>query len=109
LPSSFTAPLEPEQRAYVPFNKPINGVLRAGPVARGREDRPRFQTEGIALGPSLVDSLDNVEKVLAQIEGAGSSSAVGDGGENHAAASAKRGDQQAHQEAYRDRRGESPA
>jgi hypothetical protein len=54
-----------------PFKTVVNEVLRAGLAAleRGAPRRKRFRTRGFNLGPSLVGSLDNVEEVLARIEG----------------------------------------
>jgi hypothetical protein len=72
LDDDVAARLERERRTRnVPLKELVNEVLRAGLAARSAplQDRPRFQTEGLALGPSLVGSLDNVEEVLARVEG----------------------------------------
>jgi hypothetical protein len=53
------------------FKALVNEALRAGlaildnPAA----PRPAFRTTGFDLGPSLVGSLDDVEGVLARVEG----------------------------------------
>jgi hypothetical protein len=54
-----------------PFKTVVNETLRAGFAAleRGVPRRKRYRTRGFDLGPSLVGSLDNVEEVLARIEG----------------------------------------
>ena len=54
-----------------PFRAIVNDALRAG--LRALHQRPRsrarFRTSGFDLGVSLVGSLDNVEDVLARVEG----------------------------------------
>ena len=49
----------------------VNEALRAGLDAMDQPRRARkaFRTSGLDLGPSLVGSLDNVEEVLARVEG----------------------------------------
>jgi hypothetical protein len=53
------------------FKAIVNDLLRSAldeadtPRPKGR----RFHTKGFALGPSLVGSLDNIEEVLARVEG----------------------------------------
>jgi hypothetical protein len=49
----------------------VNEALRAGlaAVEKRPASRERYQTTGFDLGPSLVGSLDNVEEVLARVEG----------------------------------------
>jgi hypothetical protein len=58
------------RRRKRPFKAVVNEVLRAGLAAldQPRQARP-FQTTGFDLGPSLVGSLDDVEGVLARVEG----------------------------------------
>ncbi len=53
------------------FKDLVNQALRLGLGAlTTRQPRPRpFRTTGFDLGPSLVGSLDNVEEVLARVEG----------------------------------------
>jgi hypothetical protein len=54
-----------------PFKTVVNEALRAGLAAlekRAPARRP-YRTRGFNLGPSLVGSLDNVEEVLARVEG----------------------------------------
>ena len=53
------------------FKAVVNDLLRAGLDARqlGKQKRRPFRTEGFDLGPSLVGSLDNIEEVLARVEG----------------------------------------
>jgi len=64
--------LEREQkRSTGSFKALVNDLLRAGLEAR-RAPQPStapFRTEGFALGPSLVGSLDNIEEVLSRAEG----------------------------------------
>lgn len=62
---------EQQRRRGVPFRLVVNETLRAGlDGARARPPaRTRFSTSGLSLGPSLVGSLDNIEEVLARIEG----------------------------------------
>jgi hypothetical protein len=54
-----------------PLKVVVNEALRAGLTAL--EERPisrrPFRTTGFDLGPSLVGSLDNVEDVLARVDG----------------------------------------
>lgn len=53
------------------FKALVNRALRLG-LAALTERPPRrtpFRTAGFDLGPSLVGSLDNVEEVLARVEG----------------------------------------
>jgi predicted transcriptional regulator len=54
-----------------PFRVIVNAALRAGLPALERPARAEriFRTSGFDLGPSLVGSLDNVEEVLARVEG----------------------------------------
>ncbi len=54
-----------------PFKALVNEALREGLEALDRPTsaRPPFTTTGFRLGPSLVGSLDNVEEVLARVEG----------------------------------------
>ncbi|MGE3277336.1 MAG: DUF2191 domain-containing protein [Vicinamibacterales bacterium] len=54
-----------------PFRAVVNEALRAGLAALDKQVPPRkpFRTKGFDLGPSLVGSLDNVEEVLARVEG----------------------------------------
>lgn len=54
-----------------PLKVVVNDALRAGLAAIDRPAAPRnaFHTTGFDLGPSLVGSLDNVEEVLARVEG----------------------------------------
>lgn len=49
----------------------VNEALRTGLAQLERSAMPRtaFQTTGFDLGPSLVGSLDDVEGVLARVEG----------------------------------------
>ena len=61
------------RRRRVPMKTLVNDALRAGlevldgpPAARSA-----FRTRGFDLGPSLVGSLDNVEDVIARVEGEG--------------------------------------
>lgn len=52
------------------FKQLVNQALRRGLATHA--DQPRrapFRTTGFDLGPSLVGSLDNVEEVLARVEG----------------------------------------
>ena len=53
------------------FKSIVNDALRAGLASLDRPAATRavFRTHGFALGPSLVGSLDDVEGVLARIEG----------------------------------------
>jgi hypothetical protein len=54
-----------------PFKVVVNEALRAGLRALEAAVPPRtpYLTRGFDLGPSLVGSLDNVEEVLARVEG----------------------------------------
>ena len=54
-----------------PLKVVVNAALRAGLAELDRSDVviPQFRTTGFALGPSLVGSLDDVEGVLARVEG----------------------------------------
>ena len=61
------------QQKKLPFKTVVNDALRAGLAAL---DKPApksavFKTKGFDLGPSLVGSLDNVEDVIARVEGEG--------------------------------------
>jgi predicted transcriptional regulator len=49
----------------------VNAALRAGlaTLDRPAQKAAAFHTTGFDLGPSLVGSLDNVEEVLARVEG----------------------------------------
>ena len=49
----------------------VNEALRAGleVMDAPKPVRAPFRTKGFNLGPSLVGSLDNVEEVLARVEG----------------------------------------
>ena len=52
------------------FKEVVNQALRRGLTAITAEPpRTPFHTTGFDLGPSLVGSLDNVEEVLARVEG----------------------------------------
>jgi hypothetical protein len=53
------------------FKAVVNDLLRAGLDAAHTPKRKArvFRTEGFDLGPSLVGSLDNIEEVLARVEG----------------------------------------
>ena len=55
------------------FKGLVNDALRLGlgMFNARKPPRPRFRTTGFDLGPSLVGSLDNVEEVLARVEGEG--------------------------------------
>ena len=57
-------------REKASFKDVVNQALRRGlaPLASGHRPAP-FRTTGFDLGPSLVGSLDNVEEVLARVEG----------------------------------------
>lgn len=54
-----------------PMKRLVNDLLRAGLAQIDRPAPPRapFRTTGFDLGPSLVGSLDDVEGVLARVEG----------------------------------------
>jgi hypothetical protein len=54
-----------------PLKAVVNAALRAGLAAMEKRPAPRrrFDTTGFDLGPSLVGSLDNIEDVLARVEG----------------------------------------
>jgi hypothetical protein len=54
-----------------PMKAIVNEVLRAGlgQVERPAAGRAPFTTTGFDLGPSLVGGLDDVEGVLARVEG----------------------------------------
>jgi hypothetical protein len=60
-----------QQRSKLSFKALVNELLRAGLEARRapRLSPAPFRTEGFALGPSLVGSLDNIEEVLSRAEG----------------------------------------
>ncbi|MDH4063786.1 MAG: ribbon-helix-helix domain-containing protein [Acidobacteriota bacterium] len=49
----------------------VNEALRAGlaQIEQPAAPKPAFRTAGFDLGPSLVGSLDDVEGVLARVEG----------------------------------------
>jgi predicted transcriptional regulator len=75
-----TLTLEPDVAARVeqlmrerdePLRTIVNAALREGLRALERPARKRqpFRTKGFDLGPSLVGSLDNVEEVLARVDG----------------------------------------
>jgi hypothetical protein len=53
------------------FREVVNDALRAGLTVIAKRSGPRtpHRTTGFNLGASLVGSLDNVEDVLARIEG----------------------------------------
>ena len=52
------------------FKQLVNQALRRGLTTIGAPPaRAPFHTTGFDLGPSLVGSLDNVEEVLARVEG----------------------------------------
>lgn len=53
------------------FKGLVNRVLRLGlgTLTAPQPQRQPFRTTGFDLGPSLVGSLDNVEEVLARVEG----------------------------------------
>ena len=59
------------RRRKLPMKAVVNEALRAGLEAmeQPRRSRRPFRTSGLDLGPSLVGSLDNVEEVLARVEG----------------------------------------
>ena len=59
------------RRRRMPMKALINEVLRAGldRVERPAGPRHPFQTTGFDLGPSRLGSLDDVEGVLARVEG----------------------------------------
>jgi hypothetical protein len=54
-----------------PLKAVVNEALRAGLTALEKRPPARapFRTMGFDLGPSLVGSLDNIEDVLARVEG----------------------------------------
>ena len=54
-----------------PLKAVVNDALRAGLTILDRRApaRKRHRTTGFDLGPSLVGSLDNIEEVLARVEG----------------------------------------
>ncbi len=55
-----------------PLKAVVNEALRAGLAALDQTPAPErtaHRTVGFNLGPSLVGSLDNVEEVLARVEG----------------------------------------
>ena len=58
------------RRRRLPMKTIVNAALRAGLDAI---DRPAaqtvFRTRGFDLGPSLVGSLDNIEDLLARVDG----------------------------------------
>lgn len=53
------------------FKEIVNKALRLGlgALKQPGPSRTPFKTTGFDLGPSLVGSLDNVEEVLARVEG----------------------------------------
>jgi hypothetical protein len=52
------------------FKDVVNQALRRGlTMTAAQPQRTPFRTTGFDLGPSLVGSLDNVEEVLARVEG----------------------------------------
>jgi predicted transcriptional regulator len=58
------------RKRRLPFKRVVNDTLRAGLNQLDQpESRAPFRTSGFDLGPSLVGSLDNVEEVLARVEG----------------------------------------
>jgi hypothetical protein len=58
------------RRRKRPFKAVVNDALRAGlDVLDQPAARPSFRTTGFDLGPSVAGSLDDVEGVLARIEG----------------------------------------
>ena len=59
------------RRHRKPFKALVNEAIRGGldALERPRPARQPFSTTGFDLGPSLVGSLDNVEEVLARVEG----------------------------------------
>lgn len=59
------------RKRKLPLKTVVNEALRAGLSALEGPARPPrvFRTQGFDLGPSLVGSLDNVEEVLARVEG----------------------------------------
>ncbi len=59
------------RRRRMPLKAIVNEALRAGLAALDRPAPPAspFRTAGFDLGVSLVGSLDNVEEVLARVEG----------------------------------------
>jgi hypothetical protein len=71
LDDDVAARLAEQQRRRVPFKQVVNETLRAGldGTRARRPARARFSTTGLNLGPSLIGSLDNIEEVLARIEG----------------------------------------
>jgi hypothetical protein len=53
-----------------PLKAVVNEALRAGLAATEKRAPARtFRTAGFDLGPSLVGSLDDIEEVLARVEG----------------------------------------
>jgi hypothetical protein len=54
-----------------PLKAVVNEALRAGLAALEKSalSRKAYHTTGFDLGPSLVGSLDNIEEVLARVEG----------------------------------------
>ena len=58
------------RRSRRSFKAVVNDVLRAGLAATDQPAAARaFRTTGFDLGPSLMGSLDDVEGVLARVEG----------------------------------------
>ena len=59
------------RRRRLPIKTVVNEALRAGldAIERPAGRRRAFRTTGFDLGPSLVGSLDNIEEVLARVEG----------------------------------------
>lgn len=59
------------KRRRRPLKAVVNDALRAGLAAmekRAPAHKP-YRTTGFNLGPSLVGSLDNIEEVIARVEG----------------------------------------
>jgi len=60
------------KKRRLPFKTVVNDALRAGlSVIDKPAATTAFQTMGFDLGPSLVGSLDDVQGVLARVEGEG--------------------------------------
>jgi len=58
------------RRRQMPMRALVNEALRAGLAVLERPQRRKpFRTVGFDLGPSRVGSIDNVEDVLARVEG----------------------------------------
>jgi hypothetical protein len=66
--------IERERRKRrVPFKTVVNDLLRAGldaSQARPSAGKP-FETRAVALGPSLIGSLDDIDEALSRAEGDG--------------------------------------